>query len=68
MKKIRATITVDLPYDDELLTHGGKLDAELKRVLTSNFISCTIQSGELEASREPVIYDKNQHSTDRRIS
>ena len=59
VKKIRATINVELPYDSELLNHGDKLDKELKRVLTSNYISCKIVSGNLKDCKDPVVYDQN---------
>ena len=68
MRKIRATINVELEYDNELLNHGHKLQKELKRVLTSNYICCKIAAGELDNCKDPVIDDTNQYSTDRRIS
>ena len=68
MRKIRATINVELEYDNELLNYDHKLQTELKRVLTSNHICCKIAAGNLDNSKDPVIDDTNQYNTDRRIS
>ena len=54
-KVIRATITVEVPYSNELLNYGDKLDAELKRVIAnSSFLNCSITAGNLEPTA-PVI-------------
>lgn len=59
-KKIRATITVELPYSNELLNYGDKLDKALRRVInSSDYISCSVVAGNLEPSKEPVIRMKD---------
>jgi len=45
MKKIRATIVVDLPYDNELLNYGYKLRKEILDVLGDNF-ACAVHTGD----------------------
>lgn len=59
MRKIRATINVELDYDNELLNYDDKLQSELKRVLTSNHICCKIVAGDLDKCKDPVIDDTN---------
>jgi len=55
-KKIRATITVELPWDNELLNYGYKLDKAIRAVIDkTDHISCSVVSGNLEPSKEPVI-------------
>lgn len=55
-KKIRATITVELPWDNELLNYGDKLDKALRNVLdNTDHISCSVVAGELTPSKEPII-------------
>lgn len=55
-KKIRATITVELPWDNELLNYGYKLDKALRAVIDkTDHISCSVVAGELAPSKEPVI-------------
>ena len=55
-KKIRATITVEVPYSNELLNYGHKLDKALREVIDrTEHISCSVVAGELEPSKEPVI-------------
>jgi len=55
-KIIRATITVEVPYDNELLNYGSKLDQKLREVIDSTkHLSCSVQAGELKPSKEPVI-------------
>lgn len=55
-KKIRATITVELPWDNELLNYGHKLDKAIRAVIdNTSHISCSVVAGNLEPSKEPVI-------------
>ena len=55
-KKIRATITVELPWDNELLNYGHKLDKSIRAVIdNTSYISCSVVAGNLEPSKEPVI-------------
>lgn len=55
-KIIRATITVEVPYDNELLNYGSKLDQELRKVIDrTKHLSCSVQAGDLEPSKEPVV-------------
>ena len=56
MKKIRATLTIEVPYKNEYMNYGDKLDKELRRVIDKTpFLSCSVVAGELEPSKEPVI-------------
>jgi hypothetical protein len=58
-KIIRATITVELPYSNELLNDGRKLDKELRRVIkNADFIPHETQAGELDYFKRPVIRDE----------
>lgn len=56
MKKIRATLTIEVPYKNEYMNYGDKLDKELRRVIDkTSFLSCGVEAGELEPTTEPVI-------------
>ena len=58
-KKIRATLTIDLAYNDELLSYGSKLDSKLRQVIdNTDFLCCEVVSGNLEPSKMPVITEK----------
>ena len=55
-KIIRATITIEVPYDNELLNYGNKLDQKLREVIDrTKHLSCSAQAGNLEPSTEPVL-------------
>ena len=55
-KIIRATIIVEVPYDNELLNYGSKLDQKLREVIDrTKHLSCSVEAGNLEPSTEPVI-------------
>lgn len=55
-KIIRATITIEVPYDNELLNYGSKLDQKLREVIDrTKHLSCSVQAGNLEPSTEPVL-------------
>jgi len=56
MKKIRATLTIEVPYKKEYMNYGDKLDKELRRVIDKTpFLSCGVVAGNLKPSKEPVI-------------
>jgi hypothetical protein len=56
MKVIRATITVEVPYDNELMNYGKKLSDKLKQVIAdTDFISHETVAGELPPTTRPVI-------------
>ena len=58
-KKIRATLTIDLEYDNELLSYGNKLDSKLRQVIdNTDFLCCEVVSGNLEPSKMPTITEK----------
>jgi hypothetical protein len=58
-KIIRATITVEVPYSNELLNDGTKLDKELRKVINNaKFIPCKIKAGKLDYSKRPVVRDE----------
>ena len=46
-KIIRATITVDLPYDNETLNHGNILNKKIKDVLSQQNFNCKVVAGYL---------------------
>ena len=46
-KIIRATITVDLPYDNETLNHGVILNKKIKDVLSQQNFNCEVRAGYL---------------------
>lgn len=55
-KIIRATLTIEVPYDNELLNYGKKLDQKIREVIDrTDHLSCSVQAGELKPSKEPVI-------------
>jgi|TARA_B100001094_G_scaffold285916_1_gene300336 hypothetical protein len=48
-KVIRATLIVEVPYSNELLNYGDKLDAKLKQVVAeAPFLNCKVTAGNLE--------------------
>lgn len=56
MKKIRATLTIEVPYKNEYMNYGNKLDKELRRVIdNTSFLICGVEAGNLNPSTEPVI-------------
>ena len=58
-RTIRATITVEMPYSNDLLLYGDKLDAKLRDIINNaDFIPCKITAGELDYSKRPVIRDE----------
>lgn len=61
-KIIRATITVEVPYSNELMNYGDKLDAELRRVIDkTSFLNCKIVAGDnLDSNGLPVIRDTDE--------
>lgn len=63
-RTIRVTLTIDLPYDNELLNYGKKLDSKLREVINNTeHLCCSVQAGYLEFSKEPVI-DGRKRSVD----
>jgi len=59
MKIIRATITVEVPYSNELMNDGRKLDKELKRIIkNADYIPHETEAGELDYSKRPVLKEK----------
>ena len=45
MKKIRATVVVEMPYEHELLCYNDKLNSKILEVLQDSNFSCTVQAG-----------------------
>ena len=55
-KIIRATITVEMPYSNELMNYGDKLDNEIRKVINdAKHISCELEAGHLDYSKRPVL-------------
>lgn len=58
-KKIRATLTIEVDYDNELLNYGHKLQDKLRQVINNtDFLCCDVVSGDLKPSKMPVITEK----------
>lgn len=57
MKKIRAHIVVELPYSNELLNYGDKLNEKIKQVIAdTKFVQCKVTAGNnFEDNSIPVI-------------
>ena len=45
MKKIRATVVVEMPYEHELLCYNDKLNGKILEVLQDGNFGCTVQTG-----------------------
>jgi len=59
-KIIRATITVEVPYKNEYLNYGDKLNKKLKQIIAdTDFVSCGVEAGDLATSKEPVIREND---------
>ena len=55
-KIIRATITVEVPYDNELMNYGDKLNKKLKQIIAdTDFIPHETSAGNLKPSKRPVL-------------
>lgn len=60
-KTIRATITVEVPYDNELLNYGKKLNAKIREVIDkSDYITCEVEAGNLKPNGRPVLRLNNE--------
>lgn len=58
-KKIRATIVVDMPYDNELMNYGNKLNDKIKTILNQQYICCQVEAGYLRNDIGiPIITEK----------
>ena len=58
MKTIRATITVEVPYSNELINYGDKLNKKLKQVIAdTDYIPHQTEAGELKPCTRPVIQE-----------
>lgn len=56
MKIIRSTITIEVPYESELMNYGGKLNKKLKQIIAdTDFIPHETEAGELAPCKRPVI-------------
>ena len=53
-KVIRATIVVDLPYDNKLLNDVSELREELKRMLKGYNFSFDVETGHLDHPQQPL--------------
>ena len=58
MKTIQATITIEVPYSNEYINYGDKLDKELRRVIDNTpFLNCSLVAGENLNNNGAVIRD-----------
>ena len=56
MKIIRATITIEVPYENELMNYGDKLNKKLKQIIAdTDFIPHQTEAGELSPCKRPVL-------------
>ena len=61
MKTIRATIQIEVPYSNEYMNYGDKLDTELRRVIDNTpFLNCGIEAGNLEPNGNPTLRLKDE--------
>jgi hypothetical protein len=62
LKTIRATITVEVPYSNEFMNYGKKLDKELRRVIDKTpYLNCKIVAGaHLDSNGLPIIRDTDE--------
>ena len=57
MKTIQATIVVEVPYSNEYMNYGDKLDKELRRVIDKTpFLNCKVVAGKNLDSNEYMNY------------
>ena len=55
-KTIRATITVEIPYENKYLNYGDVLNKKIKQIIAdADYVPCSVQAGNLEPSTEPVV-------------
>jgi hypothetical protein len=60
-KIIRATITVEVPYENELMNYGDKLNKKLKQIIAdTDYIPHETSAGNLQPSKRPVIREKHE--------
>lgn len=60
-KIIRATITVEVPYENELMNYGDKLNKKLKQIIAdTDYIPHETNAGNLQPSKRPVIREKHE--------
>ena len=56
MKIIRATITVEVPYESELMNYGDKLNKKLKQIIAdTDYIPHETEAGDLKPCTRPVV-------------
>ena len=61
MKTIRATIQIEVPYTNELMNYGSKLDKELRKVIdNASYINCKLEAGNLEPNGNPTLRLKDE--------
>lgn len=62
-KTIRATITVEVPYSNELMNYGDKLDKQLRAVIdNTKFLNCKLEAGEHTDNTMPIIRDNTDET------
>ena len=60
MKTIQATITIEVPYSNELMNYGSNLDKELRRVIDKTpYLSCKVVAGNDLDNNGLVIREKD---------
>ena len=61
MKTIRATIQVEVPYTNELMNYGSKLDKELRKVIdNTSFLNCKLEAGNLKINGMPTLRNTDE--------
>jgi hypothetical protein len=59
-KIIRATVTIELPYRNDLMNYGSKFSDKLKQIIAdADFVPSTVHAGELEPCKSPVLKDRD---------
>jgi len=60
-KVIRATIQVEVPYTNELMNYGSKLDIEIRKVIdNASYINCKLEAGNLVPNGNPTLKLKDE--------
>ena len=59
-KIIRATVTIEVPYRNDLMNYNELFSNKLKQIVAdADFVPCSIHAGELEPCKSPVLKDKD---------
>jgi len=63
LKTIRATITIEVPYSNEYMNYGDKLDKEVRRIIDKTpYLNCRTTAGDhnRDTNGMPIIRDTDE--------